>query len=83
MRIGSEYRITAISGRHWDAFAAQNGLDAGRLRARIAELARRLPDAFREAAADPAVAELKSGLPARLADLVAERCVAVGRSLTA
>jgi hypothetical protein len=73
MRIGSEYRVSAIGGRHWDAFAERNGLDADAVKARIDELGRRLPEAFREAAADPAVASSGSDLPARLTDLVAEQ----------
>jgi serine/threonine-protein kinase HipA len=73
MRIGSEYRVAAIAGRHWDAFAERNGLEASAVKERIDELARRLPEAFREAAADPAVAALGSGLPQRLAGLVEEQ----------
>jgi serine/threonine-protein kinase HipA len=72
MRIGSEYRVEAIAGRHWNAFAERNRLDAGALRQRIDELARRLPAAFREAADRPAVKALRSELPRRLADDVDE-----------
>ncbi|GLY98079.1 hypothetical protein [Actinoplanes sp. NBRC 103695] len=77
MRIGSEYRVAAIAGRHWDAFAERNGLDPGLVKERIDELSRRLPEAFREAAAEPAVVALRSDLARRLASLVreqAERC---------
>jgi serine/threonine-protein kinase HipA len=72
MRIGSEYRVDAITARHWDRFAERNALDADRLIERIDELARRLPDAFREAAAAEAVTALRSDLPERLATSVAE-----------
>jgi serine/threonine-protein kinase HipA len=77
MRIGSEYRVDAIGGRHWEAFAERNHLDAGRLNARIDDLARRLPDAVREAASADAVTALRSGLPERLVAVVdehAKRC---------
>lgn len=37
------------------------------------ELAAIVPDAFADAAAEPAVAELDSALPRRLLDLVADR----------
>ena len=72
MRIASEYRLEAITGRHWRAFATQNGLDPGRTIERIDDLARRLPEAFRQAAGAPAVAALGSGLPGRLAEAVEE-----------
>jgi serine/threonine-protein kinase HipA len=77
MRIGSEYRIAAITGRHWTVFAGQNHLDAARVIARIEELAERLPAAFRTVADDADVEVLRSELPGRLADEVAkhvERC---------
>lgn len=67
MKIGSEYRINAITGRHWRAFAAGNRLDADRLLIRIDEIARRLPAAFREVTRADAVASLRSDLPERLA----------------
>lgn len=82
MRIGSEYRVAAIAGRHWDTFAERNGLDPGIVKERIDELARRLPEAFREAAAEPTVAALGSDLPRRLADLVAEQAKRCRAALT-
>lgn len=72
MRIGSEYRVEAIARRHWDAFADRNGLDPEVLAARVDELARRLPSAFREAGAAKPVRALDSSLPSRLADRVEE-----------
>jgi serine/threonine-protein kinase HipA len=82
MRIGSEYRVTAINRRHWDAFADQNGLDADRTKQRIDDLARRLPAAFGEAAATGPVRAIGSELPARLVGTIEEhvkRCrVALG-----
>lgn len=72
MRIGSEYRVTAITGRHWTSFADHNQLDEGRLLARIDELAGRLPGAFRAAADEADVAVLQSDLPGHLAGRVAE-----------
>jgi serine/threonine-protein kinase HipA len=68
MRIGSEYRVTSISGRHWASFADRNRLDPERVIARIDELAGRLPAAFRSAADDADVVVLGSELPGRLAD---------------
>jgi serine/threonine-protein kinase HipA len=80
MRIGSEYRVDGINQRHWDAFADQSGLDAGRVKQRIDDLARRLPAAFREAAGSDPVQSLGSDLPGRLAGAIEEhvkRCRAV------
>ncbi|MEV6844312.1 HipA domain-containing protein [Actinoplanes sp. NPDC051411] len=79
MRIGTEYRVTAITGRRWATFAERNGLDPERVVARVGELAALLPGAFRKAAADDDVVALDSDLPAMLADRVAEhveRCQA-------
>jgi serine/threonine-protein kinase HipA len=72
MRIGSEYRVDAINQRHWDAFADQNGLDAGRTKQRIDDLARGLPAAFREAAGSGPVRALGSDLPGRLVAAIEE-----------
>jgi serine/threonine-protein kinase HipA len=80
MRIGSEYRVDGVNQRHWNAFADQNGLDAGRTRQRIDDLARRLPAAFREAAGSGPVQALGSDLPGRLVTTIEEhvkRCRAV------
>jgi serine/threonine-protein kinase HipA len=82
MRIGGEYRVTAITGRHWAAFAQQIGLDPARTVARVGELADRLPAAFRAAAATDDVAELGSTLPGRLADRVAEHVAECRTALT-
>lgn len=72
MKIGSEYRVAAITGRHWRDFAAANGLDPDATVARVDDLARRLPGAFREAASADAVTALGSGLPGRLAARIGE-----------
>ena len=77
MRIGTEYRVAAITGRHWTLFAEQNGLDPARTLARVDELARRLPAAFRTAGRADDVVQLGSALPDRLAGRVeehAEQC---------
>jgi serine/threonine-protein kinase HipA len=77
VHIGSEYRIDAITGRHWAAFADRNALDPAAVIARVDALAERPPAAFRRAAEVEAVRELKSELPRRLAEKIgehAERC---------
>jgi serine/threonine-protein kinase HipA len=73
MKIGGEYRLEAIRGRHWRRFAQDNGLDPDEVVARVASLADRAPDAFAGAAGDRAVRALRSRLPSRLVDLVSQR----------
>jgi serine/threonine-protein kinase HipA len=73
MRIGGEYRVEAITRRHWERFCAANGLDEAGTVARIAELAERLPDCFVQAAKAKPVRDLRSRLPGRLADRMAQR----------
>jgi serine/threonine-protein kinase HipA len=73
MRVGSEYGLEAISGRHWRRLAIANGLDDGRMIERIDALAERLPDAFAESAKSDGVKRLRSSLPQRLSDRISGR----------
>ena len=81
MRIGGEYRLEALAGRHWRRFAESAGLDPEVLVRRIDELAAQAPAAFAHAADRPAVKELASDLSSRLADLVAKRSAQCRRAL--
>lgn len=58
MRIGGEYRIAALRGRHWRRFAEENSLDPDATVARVDELAARAPDAFRAVATGDRLAEV-------------------------
>ena len=73
MRVGGEYRLDEIGGRHWRRLAEQLGLDPDRLIRRIDDLAVRTPEGFSSAATADAVSALDSDLPARLLDRVAAR----------
>lgn len=73
MRIGSEYRIEGIRGRHWRRFAEVNGLDAGIVLERIDDLAARTPGCLATALQDDDAVTLDNKLPARLAERVADR----------
>lgn len=75
MRIGGEYRLAAVSGRHWRRFAETNRLDPDAVVAQIDDLTARVTDAFAAAATDPTVRELGSDLPDRLAAAIAKRAV--------
>jgi serine/threonine-protein kinase HipA len=73
MKIGGEYAMDAISGRHWRRFATANGLDPDELIQRIDSLAARTPDAFATAGRNQGVKALRSKLPPRLVERVAAR----------
>jgi len=75
MRIGGEYRIEAISGRHWRRFVEANRLDADETIARIDALVARTPDCFEQAAQAVTVRALGSKLPARLLERITARGV--------
>jgi serine/threonine-protein kinase HipA len=72
MKLGGDYRV-ALFRNPWPAAAREMGIDPDRLLARGAELARRAPDAFAEAATAPEVVALDRRLPTLLVDRVAER----------
>lgn len=79
MKIGDDYRVHPVRNA-WPRAARDLGLDEEIAVERVRNLARRVPDAFSEAAGEPEVVELGSSLPARLTDLVAERatrCIAI------
>lgn len=73
MRIGGEYRLEAVSGRHWRRLADANGVDPDATTARIDDLAAGTPDALSTAVMAAPVRALGNQLPARLLDHVAER----------
>jgi serine/threonine-protein kinase HipA len=73
MKIGGDYRVYP-SQNTWPTAARELGLDQELVVDRVSALARRAPDAFSESAGAPEVVELDSSLPARLIDLIGERC---------
>jgi serine/threonine-protein kinase HipA len=81
MRIGGEYGVQAISGRHWRRFATANGLDVDEVMSRLDHLISQVPDAFATAADVDAVKELGSILPAKLIERIATRAVNCQESL--
>jgi serine/threonine-protein kinase HipA len=81
MKIGAHYVAARVTPDAWRKAAAQLGLDADELLARVAYLAEQLPAAFATAAATPDVAALGSALPQRLTDLVAQRCITLRRMI--
>jgi serine/threonine-protein kinase HipA len=73
MSIGGDYRVDPARNT-WPKAAKELGIVPELALERVLALARRAPDALSEAAGTPEVAKLDSSLPARLVDLVAERC---------
>jgi serine/threonine-protein kinase HipA len=72
MKLGGDYAVFPRRNS-WPRAARELRLDADALIERVRELAAIAPDAFADAAAEPAVAALDSALPTRLLDLVADR----------
>ena len=72
MKIGGDYQLNPHRNR-WPDAARDLGLPAAELVARARELAAAVADAFADAAKAPDVLAQGSTLPARLADLAAER----------
>lgn len=73
MRVGGEYQLGIIAGRHWCRLARSIALDADSVIERVRALAERTPDAFSQAVGDAGLGGLGSRLPARLVDAVADR----------
>jgi serine/threonine-protein kinase HipA len=73
MRIGTEHGMEAVAGRHWRRLAGANDLDPDETLATVADVVQRIPDAFVEAVRERAVRQLRSKLPHRVMDRIAER----------
>src|SRR6266545_194662 len=73
MRIGGEYRLGVIEGRHWRRLADGFELDSDAVVERIDRFATVVPDAMATAASAEAVRELGSDLPERLVEAVTQR----------
>jgi serine/threonine-protein kinase HipA len=73
MKFGAEYTLDTRSSTVWPRVAADFGLPVEEVRVRASALMDVLPDAFKDASADPTVAEVESPLPGRLVDAVAAR----------
>lgn len=69
-KVGGEYRVTVIDGRHWDRLAAEVGVDAGWMRSTVVDLAERLPDALADAIAGSPLAGSEAAAARRLHERV-------------
>jgi serine/threonine-protein kinase HipA len=73
MRIGGEYVIRKIEGRHWRRLAEAVGFDPDRTVQRVAEIATHIADAFTAVVYSEPVKALRSPLPERLLDRVKDQ----------
>ena len=78
MKIGGDYAVFPMRDS-WSKAAAELGLDADAMKARVRELAGFAPDAFADAAASEEVRALDRKGPAKLVDLVSERAARCGQ----
>ena len=78
MKIGGDYAVFPMRNT-WSKAAAELGLDADTLVARVRELASAAPGAFADAAASEEVRALDRKGPAKLVDLVAKRAARCGQ----
>lgn len=53
MKLGSQYKFSAVQARHWDQFAQAAGLSVAQARKRILQLAKQLPAVARKLYAEP------------------------------
>lgn len=83
MKLGGEYRLKAHRPMTWKKTAVELGLDADAAVDRVRVLVGQAVDALADAAADPDVRRLKSPLPRRLVDAVADRVKVCVRQLPA
>jgi serine/threonine-protein kinase HipA len=73
MKIGGEYLLEGISGRHWRRFAQANNLSPESTIERVDDLAARVPDSFAAAARDVDVETAGGQLPGRLVERITAR----------
>jgi serine/threonine-protein kinase HipA len=73
MKFGGTYSVTSRSPSMWPRVSKELGLPLEVVLERARELVDLLPDAFADAARDPAIAAIQSTMPGRLVDAVANR----------
>lgn len=75
MKVGDDYKLRRTDRRSaWAHAAGDLRVDPDKLRQRVLDLAVRTPEAFARAATAPDADLVRSDLPRRLAELVADRC---------
>jgi serine/threonine-protein kinase HipA len=81
MKIGSSYRFTELTARHWEQFAQEAGLSPAQVRKRVLEIAQRLP-ALAQAVLTRFEAEgLHAPILADIVALITQRCALTAQRL--
>jgi serine/threonine-protein kinase HipA len=73
MKFGGTYLVTPRPPSTWSRVSKELGLSLEVILEHARELMDRLPDAFADAARDPSIAAIRSTMPSRLVDAVADR----------
>ncbi|HMJ77692.1 MAG TPA: type II toxin-antitoxin system HipA family toxin [Iamia sp.] len=71
-RVGGEYRVTVIEGRHWERLARDTRVEPGWMRDTVLDLAERLPDAMADAIARSALTDDEIAFAQRLHEALVE-----------
>ena len=82
MKLGGQYKFSAVQARHWDQFAQAAGLSVAQARKRILELAKQLPLAARSLYSDSENGFAESGLVAQIVTLIEQRAALTISRLT-
>jgi len=82
MKLGSQYKFSAVQARHWDQFAQAAGLSVAQARKRILELAKQLPLAAHKLYSDSESGFTGNGLVAQIVTLIGQRAALTIRRLT-
>lgn len=82
MKIGSKYKFSEVMARHWEQFALDAALSPAKVKKRILDIARRLPDVARATRA--ALQSQGNGHPIieQIIALIDQRCALTYRRLT-
>ena len=83
MKLGGQYRFSAVMARHWERFARDAGLSPAQVRKRVMAIASRLPDLARQTAAALDAQDQGHPILGQIVTLVEQRCALTMRRLSA
>lgn len=83
MKLGGQYRFSALMVRHWEHFARDAGLSPAQVKKRVMAIASRLPDLARQTAAVFDAQGQGHPILGQIVTLIAQRCALTVRRLSA
>jgi serine/threonine-protein kinase HipA len=83
MKLGGQYRFSALMARHWERFARDAGLSPAQVKKRVMTIASRLPDLARQTAAAFDAQGQGHPILGQIVTLIAQRCALTVRRLSA